>query len=63
MLVEHRADEMQRAAETTLVSAVEDVRALYVLTEAAKNLERSADSLMHCALAMRDHVLGRVMTA
>jgi len=63
MAVEHQTDQTERGVETALVAGAEDFRHLYVLTEAAKNLEQAADGLMHVALKVRDHFLGQVMTA
>jgi len=63
MAVEHQTDNVERGVEAALVTGAQDFRHLYVLTEAAKNLERAADALMHVALTVRDHFLGPVMTA
>jgi uncharacterized protein Yka (UPF0111/DUF47 family) len=63
MAIEHQSDELERGVETALVTTAQDFRHLYVLTEAAKNLEHAADGLMHVGLTMRDHFLGEVMTA
>ncbi|HVO88999.1 MAG TPA: DUF47 family protein [Casimicrobiaceae bacterium] len=56
--LEHDADAAQREVARTLAVTAEDFRMLHVLTEAAKNLEKAADELMHSGLRMRDYVLG-----
>ena len=61
MQMERHTDEAQRAVKVTLAARAEDFKALYVLTEAAKNLEQAADALMHCGLRTRDYILGQVM--
>jgi uncharacterized protein Yka (UPF0111/DUF47 family) len=61
--VEHETDKVERGVEAALVAWARDFRQLYVLTEAAKNLEQAADGLMHVGLKVRDHFLGQVMTA
>jgi len=63
MALEHESDRVERGVEAALVADAPDFRQLYVLTEAAKNLETAADGLMHAALQVRDHFLGQVMTA
>jgi uncharacterized protein Yka (UPF0111/DUF47 family) len=63
MAIEHQSDKVERGVEAALVAGAQDFRHLYVLTEAAKNLEHAADGLMHVGLSMRDHFLGEVMTA
>jgi len=63
MAIEHRTDAVERGVEVALVQGTQDFRHVYVLREAAKNLERAADELMHVGLQAREHFLGRVMTA
>jgi uncharacterized protein Yka (UPF0111/DUF47 family) len=60
--IEHDADEAQRGIKRELIGSVADPRALFVLLEVVRNLERAADTLMHCGLRMRDHVLNDVLT-
>jgi uncharacterized protein Yka (UPF0111/DUF47 family) len=61
--VEHLTDEVQRRVEKVLVQAAPDYKTLYLLAETAGNLEESADTLMHTALQLRDHVLAKVTDA
>jgi len=63
MLVERRSDEAQRDVERALSQVAADFRTLYMIAEAAKNLEQAADALMHCGLQMRDHVMRDVLAA
>jgi uncharacterized protein Yka (UPF0111/DUF47 family) len=56
--IEHDTDEAQRGIKRALITAVDDARALFVLSTVARNLEQAADGLMHCGLRIRDHVLG-----
>jgi uncharacterized protein Yka (UPF0111/DUF47 family) len=59
--LERRTDEAQRSIKRVLVTDGIGDKELYVYSEAVKNLERSADGLMHSALMLRDYVLGEVM--
>ena len=61
--IEHQTDESQRAIKRTLVAEGMDARTLYVISEAARNLESAADNLMHTALLLRDHVLRQVQVS
>jgi uncharacterized protein Yka (UPF0111/DUF47 family) len=61
--VEHQTDEVQRRVEKVLVQVAPDYKTLYLLAETAENLEESADTLMHAALQLRDHVLAKVTGA
>lgn len=61
--IEHDTDEAQRGIKRALVAAVDDARALFVLSSIARNLEQAADGLMHCGLRIRDHVLGNALAA
>jgi uncharacterized protein Yka (UPF0111/DUF47 family) len=63
MAVENQTDKVERGVEAALVASAQDFRQLYVLTEAAKNLEQAADGLMHVALKVRDHFLAQAMVA
>ncbi|MBI4189083.1 MAG: DUF47 family protein [Betaproteobacteria bacterium] len=60
--IEHRTDEAERSVETSMVADAGDFKQLYLFCEAAKNLERAADGLMHNGLMMRDYVLQQVMS-
>ena len=60
--LEQRTDEAERNVEASVAANAADFRTLYVLAEAAKNLEQAADGLMHCGLKLRDQVLGEVMS-
>ena len=59
--VEQRTDEAQRAVKRAFVRDHVGHTLLYVYTEAVKSLERSADSLLHAGMMLRDHVLTDVM--
>ncbi len=61
--VEHQTDESQRVIKRTLLADGGDARTLYVVSEAARNLESAADDLMHTALLLRDHVLLQVQVS
>jgi uncharacterized protein Yka (UPF0111/DUF47 family) len=61
--IEHDTDEAQRGIKRALIAAVDDARALFVLSAVARNLEQAADGLMHCGLRIRDHVLGDAVAA
>jgi uncharacterized protein Yka (UPF0111/DUF47 family) len=60
--LEKRTDDAERKVEASVVATARDFRTLYVLAEAAKNLEQAADGLLHSGLRLRDHVLGEVMS-
>jgi uncharacterized protein Yka (UPF0111/DUF47 family) len=60
--LEKRTDDAERSVEASVAANATDFRTLYVIAEAAKNLEQAADGLMHCGLKLRDHVLGEVMS-
>ncbi|MBI2316868.1 MAG: hypothetical protein HYU75_07610 [Betaproteobacteria bacterium] len=51
---------MFRNIEHTLLGDGHDARTLYVVSEAARDLEKAADDLMHTALMLREHVLRQV---
>jgi uncharacterized protein Yka (UPF0111/DUF47 family) len=59
--VEHRTDDAQRGVKRALLQDHVGDKALYVYVEAVKNLEQSADGLMHAGLMLRDYVMGEVM--
>jgi hypothetical protein len=59
--VEQRTDEAQRGVKRALLQDHQGDKALYVYVEAIKNLEQSADGLMHAGLLLRDYVMGEVM--
>lgn len=58
--IEHQTDEAQRRVEKVLVRTAPDYKTLYLVAETAGNLERSADTLTHTALRLRDHILAKV---
>jgi uncharacterized protein Yka (UPF0111/DUF47 family) len=60
--IEHDADEAQRSIKRELLGGACEPRALFTLLAIARNLEQAADALMHCAMQLRDHVLGEVLT-
>jgi uncharacterized protein Yka (UPF0111/DUF47 family) len=60
--LEHETDEAERGVLADLLGAGQvEARRLFVISHVARDLEEAADSLMHAALALRDHVLGEVM--
>lgn len=58
MAAERQSDDAQRAVQRAALAHATDFRALYAVTECARNLEAAADALMHTALKLRDYVLG-----
>jgi uncharacterized protein Yka (UPF0111/DUF47 family) len=61
--LEHDTDDAERHVLADLLAAPEpDARRLFVISHVASDLEEAADSLMHAALALRDHVQSEVMT-
>jgi uncharacterized protein Yka (UPF0111/DUF47 family) len=61
---EHEMDDAQRGALAELVShADRDARVTFVFSHLTYRLEQAADTVMHAALALRDEVMGVVMTS
>jgi len=60
--VEHQTDDAQREVTASLFTDAVDWRQLNLVMLIAQSLEQAADSLARCALTLRDHVLGEVMT-
>ena len=58
--IEHQTDEALRSIKRALLADGQDARTLYVVSEAARNLETAGDDLMHTALMLREHVLRQV---
>lgn len=61
--MEHASDLAEREVKRTLASDVRPFAEVFGIVEAARNLEEAADGLMHVALLLRDHVMGRVIHA
>ena len=60
--IEHQTDDAQREVTAALFVEAVDWRQLNLVLLIAQSLEQAADSLARCALTLRDHVLGEVMT-
>ena len=61
--MEHASDQAEREVKRTLASSSRPFAEVFGIVEAARNLEEAADGLMHVALLLRDHVLGKVIHA
>jgi uncharacterized protein Yka (UPF0111/DUF47 family) len=59
--MEHASDLAEREVKRILARDNRPFSEVLGVVEAARNLERAADGLMHVALLLRDHVLGRVI--
>ncbi len=61
--MEHASDLAEREVKRTLASDSRPFDEVFGIVEAARNLEQAADGLMHVALLLRDHVMGKVIHA
>lgn len=61
--IEHQTDDSHRAIKRALLADGHDARTIFVMSEAAQNLESAADNLMHTAMMLRDHVLRQVQVS
>jgi uncharacterized protein Yka (UPF0111/DUF47 family) len=61
--MEHASDLAEREVKRTLIGEPRPFAEVFGIVEAARNLEQAADGLMHVALLLRDHVMGRVTHA
>ena len=61
--MEHASDQAEREVKRTLASGSQPYAEVFGIVEAARNLEEAADGLMHAALLLRDHVMGKVINA
>ena len=61
--MEHVSDLAEREVKRTLASDPRPFSEVFGIVEAARNLEEAADGLMHVALLLRDHVMGKVIHA
>ncbi|MEW6119598.1 MAG: hypothetical protein AB1593_05885 [Pseudomonadota bacterium] len=61
--MEHASDLAEREVKRTLAGDARPFAEVFGVVEAARNLEEAADGLMHVALLLRDHVMGRVIHA
>ena len=61
--MEHASDLAEREVKRTLAGDPRPFAEVFGVVEAARNLEEAADGLMHVALLLRDHVMGRVIHA
>ena len=59
--IERQSDTMERMVRKALVTAAEDYRQAFVISECAKKLESAADALMHTGMILRDQILGQIM--
>jgi uncharacterized protein Yka (UPF0111/DUF47 family) len=58
--IEHDIDEINRRVEEALVSKAKDFRQFHIYSQTASNIERSTDSIMKAATALRDYTLGNL---
>lgn len=61
--MEHASDLAEREVKRTLAGDPRPFAEVFGVVEAARNLEEAADGLMHVALLLRDHVMGKVIHA
>lgn len=61
--MEHASDQAERDVKRILASGSQPYAEVFGIVEAARNLEEAADGLMHVALLLRDHVMGKVIHA
>jgi uncharacterized protein Yka (UPF0111/DUF47 family) len=61
--MEHASDLAEREVKRSLTSDSLSFAEVFGIVEAARNLEEAADGLMHVALLLRDHVMGKVIHA
>jgi uncharacterized protein Yka (UPF0111/DUF47 family) len=61
MTLEHRSDEVHRAAKSLVPAQPGDFGRLFGYIECARNLETATDALMHAALRLRDAVMGELV--
>jgi len=61
--MEHASDLAEREVKRTLAGDSRPFADVFGVVEAARNLEEAADGLMHVALLLRDHVMGKVIHA
>jgi uncharacterized protein Yka (UPF0111/DUF47 family) len=61
--MEHASDLAEREVKRTLIGEPRPFAEVFGIVEAARNLEQAADGLMHVALLLRDHVMGKVIHA
>jgi uncharacterized protein Yka (UPF0111/DUF47 family) len=60
--IEHRADDVHRHAQASIVTFAGDFKMLHLYAEIADDLEEAADAMMHSVRALRDYVLLDVLT-
>lgn len=61
--LEHASDLAEREVKRTLLGNPGPFSEVFGVVEAARNLEEAADGLMHVALLLHDHVMGKVIHA
>ncbi|MBD3811993.1 MAG: hypothetical protein IE917_07180 [Betaproteobacteria bacterium] len=61
--MEHASDLAEREVKRALANDARPFSEVFGIVEAARNLEEAADGLMHVALLLRDHVMGKVIHA
>jgi uncharacterized protein Yka (UPF0111/DUF47 family) len=60
-IIEHQADDAQRALTASAYRHAEDFRQLHLYNTAGGKLEMSADALKHASLILRDYMLETVI--
>jgi uncharacterized protein Yka (UPF0111/DUF47 family) len=60
--VEHQTDDAHRRARASILTFPGDFRQWQLIIDLADHLEEAADALMHCALMLRNYILGEVLT-
>jgi hypothetical protein len=60
-IIEHQADDAQRALDTAAIQQAKDFRQLHLFTAIGDKFEAAADALKHASLLLRDHVLEDVI--
>jgi uncharacterized protein Yka (UPF0111/DUF47 family) len=61
LVLEHRADDAERALTVSAVAYAADFRQLHLFTAIGARFEAAADALKHASLMLRDHVLEDVI--
>jgi uncharacterized protein Yka (UPF0111/DUF47 family) len=61
-VLEHRADEAERAVTESAIKHAQDFRQLHLLTAIAASLESAADALKRVSLILREHIFEDVIS-
>ncbi len=62
-VLEHDADEAERAVSLVALKKAEDFRELHLISKIGQGLGDASDSLKRASIILRDHVLGDVLAA